>query len=154
MPRCHFFPEPIYPQCPFSLVPICPSAYFLQSLFAPEPIFPGVCSLPVPISPKYPFAFGSFPIYAKSPFALMPVSTGVHFLCYPFPGAHFSQMLFWSPHTKTFVPMRSYRLTSPMLSPFGSTKSYTVFSCTPFDLSTVCRHAQSSIVSLSSTGHF
>ena len=104
-----FFSGPIYPQCSFASMLIYSSAYLLQSLFVPVPMLPSACCLPVLVSPEYPFAFGSFSLYPNSPFASMPISTGVHFLCYPFPCAHFSQMPFWS-HSKTFVPMRSHRV--------------------------------------------
>ena len=149
-----FFRGPFTPSAP------CFGGHLPQRLFASKPFCPGANYRRCPLlaSARFP----QVPICIRLVLHLSHelISSDAHFYWCPLPLLPIPRCPFFSnailvPH-KNVVPMRSHRVLQTyysMLSPIGSTRFYTVFSCTPFDLSPVCRHAQSSIVSLS-TGHF
>ena len=97
----------ICPKCPrttFSQCPFTPSAHLPQRLFTSKPICPGANLPRCLLFASAHFFQVSICIRLVLHLSLEPICSGTHF-----PGAHFSQMSFWS-HTKTFVPMRSHRV--------------------------------------------
>ena len=156
---------PLFPRAYLLPGPLCLGAHLPQRLFISKSISPGA-NLPRCLLCQCPFSPSPYLHSACSPFIprthllwfpFLLVST---FLVTHFPGAHFPKCRFGPIQKRLFPcdPTESYMPTAPApccpVSPFGFITSYTIFSSTQFDLSPICRRAQSSIVSLSSIGHF